>query len=177
MSDPALLEILGQASDSHTIQNHLLSIFDNTKLVDFDEKAYDKIMCINSQEGEKVPLDQPVMAQGNVETWLGELLKTSRRSVHSVIRAASVGIGDSGFKLIEFENMYPAQVSCLLLHSSSCLPLPCLILFIILPSCGKVLFHPILFPTVPIQTINSKRECIIALVLNLSTCEMYQQNG
>ena len=44
-------------------QNHLLSVFDNTRLVTFDEKVYDKILAINSQEGERVELDEPVNAQ------------------------------------------------------------------------------------------------------------------
>ena len=45
------------------LQAHLLSIFDNTKTVTFDEKYYDKILAINSQEGETITLEEPVTAQ------------------------------------------------------------------------------------------------------------------
>ncbi len=63
VSDPALLEILGQASDSHTIQAHLLSLFDNVNRVGFHEKNYDQILLFESQEGERVNIIEPVIAQ------------------------------------------------------------------------------------------------------------------
>ena len=56
-SDPALLEILGQASDAHTIQNHLLSIFDNTRFVKFHDIEYNKMTAIISSEGEMIQVN------------------------------------------------------------------------------------------------------------------------
>ncbi|XP_068603948.1 LOW QUALITY PROTEIN: dynein axonemal heavy chain 5 [Brachionichthys hirsutus] len=113
VSDPALLEILGQASDSHTIQAHLLSLFDNVSRVVFNEKLYDQILGFQSQEGETVELGQPVLAQGNVEVWLGQLLDGVRRTLHGIIRQAHVAISDPGTKLLDFQSTFPAQVGLL----------------------------------------------------------------
>lgn len=54
VSDQVLLEILGQASNPTTIQPHLLSVFDAVATVDFKPKTIDKIIALNSANGEKV---------------------------------------------------------------------------------------------------------------------------
>ncbi|KAK1173586.1 dynein heavy chain 5, axonemal isoform X1 [Acipenser oxyrinchus oxyrinchus] len=113
VSDPALLEILGQASDSHTIQAHLLSLFDNVHRVGFHEKNYDQILNFQSQEGETVDLMEPVLAQGNVEAWLGQLLGGVKKTIHNIIKQAWLAISDPGFKLYEFQSMFPAQIGLL----------------------------------------------------------------
>lgn len=114
VSDPALLEILGQASDSHTIQNHLMNVFDNVKSVQFHDKEYDKILALESAEGERVALAKPILAQGNVETWLGVLLKSMQVSVNNVIRDACSRMSD--MPLRKFLDEYPAQVGLLCLQ-------------------------------------------------------------
>jgi dynein heavy chain len=111
VSDPALLEILGQASDSHTIQAHLKSVFDNIQMVNFHEKDYDQILAIESSEGEKVALSKSVMASGNVEIWLGTLLKQMQVSINDIIREAASRMND--MPLLKFLDDYPAQIGLL----------------------------------------------------------------
>ncbi|RZC39074.1 dynein heavy chain 5, axonemal [Asbolus verrucosus] len=113
VSDPALLEILGQASDSHTIQNHLLSIFDNTRWVKFHDIEYNKITAIISSEGELIQLEKAVRAEGSVETWLTQLLVTSQTSLHSIIRQAFSVLNDANFQLLLFLEKMPAQIGLL----------------------------------------------------------------
>ncbi|XP_063235253.1 dynein axonemal heavy chain 5 [Bacillus rossius redtenbacheri] len=113
VSDPALLEILGQASDSHTIQNHLLSIFDNIRYVRFHDVEYNKMTAIISSEGESIPLERAVRAEGSVETWLTSLLQTAQMSLHGIIRQAHTTINDPNFNLLSFLDKMPAQVGLL----------------------------------------------------------------
>jgi dynein heavy chain len=113
VSDPVLLEILGQASDSHTIQDHLLNLFDNIKEVEFHEKIYDQIVSYSSREGENVVMVKPVMAQGNVEEWLNVLLAEQRSSLAEVIKDAAVGSMQNKMDLIPYMDGFPSQVGIL----------------------------------------------------------------
>ena len=51
-----------------------------------------------------------MIAKGNVELWLGELLVLQQRSLHSVIKEAYNAIGEQTFELLGFIANYIAQV-------------------------------------------------------------------
>eukprot|EP00835_Amoeboradix_gromovi_P001556 NODE_73_length_23464_cov_0.600171.p1 type:complete len:4313 gc:universal NODE_73_length_23464_cov_0.600171:23064-10126(-) len=116
VSDPSLLEILGQASDTHTIIPHLKSLFDNVNSVQFDVKEHDKIMGMESMEGEQVVFYKPLLATGNVEIWIGQLLECVKKSIQLVIKAAVTDMSE--MDLINVIEKYPAQVGLLCLQIS-----------------------------------------------------------
>jgi len=51
-----------------------------------------------------------LLLQGNVENWLADLLKKSRRTVHSIISRAGGAIAEPNFNLLDFQSAFPAQV-------------------------------------------------------------------
>ena len=84
VSDPVILEIFGQASDPQAIQPHLPSIFNNLVHLDFDQMTYNKVLGFRSEEGEKVMLSQPFLAQDNVEKWLNDLINKIHRKIKNI---------------------------------------------------------------------------------------------
>uniref|UniRef100_A0A1A9WR67 AAA+ ATPase domain-containing protein n=1 Tax=Glossina brevipalpis TaxID=37001 RepID=A0A1A9WR67_9MUSC len=101
VSDPVLLEILGQASDPTSIQPHLLSIFDAVATVDFQEKTNDVITIMNSANNEKVPLENAVQCSGSVELWLNRLLKEMQDTMRTVLAGMATSLNDPEFNFAE----------------------------------------------------------------------------
>lgn len=100
VSDPVLLEILGQASDPRTIQPHLLSIFDAVATVDFEDGTIDKIEALNSANFEKIPLDTVVKCSGGVEAWIGKLLDEMQATVSTILSSFAVAMSEPDFNFI-----------------------------------------------------------------------------
>ncbi|XP_072395911.1 dynein axonemal heavy chain 8 [Diabrotica undecimpunctata] len=100
ISDPVLLEILGQSSDPTSIQGHLLSLFDAVCRVDFDEKKSDEIVAMNSDLGEKILFEKTVTCQGGVEIWLNHLLNAIRDTVKNVCATQAQCFNDPEYDFI-----------------------------------------------------------------------------
>nr|CAI5817756.1 unnamed protein product [Callosobruchus analis] len=100
ISDPVLLEILGQSSDPTSIQPHLPSLFDAVFKVDFDDKKTDMITAMNSDLGEKVVFEKGVVCAGGVEFWLNSLLQMVKDTVKNVIAAMAQCFNDPDYDFI-----------------------------------------------------------------------------
>ncbi|KAK8898529.1 Dynein heavy chain 5, axonemal [Tritrichomonas musculus] len=109
VSDPVILEILGQASNPQAIQPHLQSIFDNLVHLDFDQLQFNKVLGFRSNENEIVQFTNPFLAQGNVEVWLNDLVQRMRQTVRDIC-------SDMAQQMMKFDTeqwvnaKFPAQI-------------------------------------------------------------------
>ena len=76
IGDDDLLQILGQATKPAIIQTHLKKLFAGIYNVNFDSSDQ-KIISMNSIEGEVVPLTNPIQISSEVERWLNQLAQVS----------------------------------------------------------------------------------------------------
>lgn len=112
VSDPTLLEILSMGSDPQAVQQHFQSgLFDSLARVTFDKADKSKMLVMHSKEGEAVPFGEPVVAQGNIEIWLGNVVEGMQATMKEVIRATSTRVDEMGVE--EFVFSTPAQVALL----------------------------------------------------------------
>ena len=79
IGDDDLLQILGQATKPAIIQTHLKKLFAGIYNVNFDSSDQ-KIISMNSIEGEVVPLRNHIQISSEVESWLNELAKVMGHS-------------------------------------------------------------------------------------------------
>lgn len=116
VSDPVLLEILGQQSDPSSIQPHLLSIFDSVCHLDFDRVKKNLVLAMSDKSGERVPLSAAVEAKGSVEDWLNEMIRAMQRTLKDIVRQAVADTAQADFSVQEVFDAYPAQVTLLIIQ-------------------------------------------------------------
>eukprot|EP00756_Hemistasia_phaeocysticola_P023549 Hpha_TRINITY_DN15900_c0_g17::TRINITY_DN15900_c0_g17_i1::g.73779::m.73779/K10414/DYNC2H, DNCH2; dynein heavy chain 2, cytosolic len=111
IGDDDLLEILGQAQNPAVIQNHLKKLFAGISKVRFNDQN-EKILGVQSLQGEKVELRQEVQVTEEVETWLSELDVTMRSTLKDLI-----------WECVRENSLtkFPSQILCLseLVHFTS----------------------------------------------------------
>ncbi|KAI4504021.1 hypothetical protein M0802_000492 [Mischocyttarus mexicanus] len=116
ISDPTLLEILGQAADCHTIQNYLDGFFDNIAELEFSKKDYENIIAIYSREKEKIVLEKVVVCLGGVENWLNTFLSVHQMSVAAVISHGMTLLNTTDFDILALIDNSVLQVALLALQ-------------------------------------------------------------
>ncbi|KOB76400.1 Uncharacterized protein OBRU01_03864 [Operophtera brumata] len=88
---------------------HLPSIFDALYTVSFDDK--DRIIAINSDNGETIPLDKIVSCMGGVELWLNSLLDSMKDAVRNIIALISQAMAsDPEFEFLVAFWHFPGQI-------------------------------------------------------------------
>ncbi|VCW54296.1 unnamed protein product, partial [Gulo gulo] len=90
LSNDDLLEILGQSRNPEAVQPHLKKCFDNIKLLRMQKVGGPgskwEAMGMFSGDGEYVDFLHPVLLEGPVESWLGDVERTMRVTLRDLLR-------------------------------------------------------------------------------------------
>ncbi|CAF1397791.1 unnamed protein product [Rotaria sordida] len=116
LSDPVMLEILGQASDPTKIQPYLSSFTEAVKFVEFHVKETDRILSMTTRDDEKIPFYKDVIAKGQVEEWLNDFIRTHQKTIHQYIRYSIEKMTYEDFDLYKFIEQEIAQLGLLIVQ-------------------------------------------------------------
>jgi len=111
VADNALVDLLSQATNVSSIASYLPMLFDNIHNLNFDSAECSSIVSVESAEGERLQLCNPIRIVQNPEQWLKELEETMQRTLRGLIQRASDQITTSS--VLDLVNSYPTQL-CLL---------------------------------------------------------------
>lgn len=106
LSDDELLEIISQAKNVNAVQPHLKKCFENIHMLKFESDM--KITRMYSAEREEVTFVPPILPNGNVEDWLGQVEEAMRETLEHIIGAALDVVETTPRK--EWVYMWPGQV-------------------------------------------------------------------
>jgi dynein heavy chain len=116
ISNADLLKILSAGSDPNNVQDDYEKLFDAVHEVDVDEqnrKLITRIVCKFGGCMEKVTLTEPVLAEGNIEDWLGKLEKEMQRSMRQIAANGAKEVFSMQNNLRDFYEKFQSQVALL----------------------------------------------------------------
>ncbi|TMW55127.1 hypothetical protein Poli38472_013889 [Pythium oligandrum] len=118
VSNPLLLLILSRGSDPNSVQQYYEKIFDSIDQVVHDTKPNGdkrrivKLKSIVGSDEEAIPLAASVLADGNIEDWLGALEREMRHTMKLICRQAAAECSNGG-SLREFVLKFCGQFALL----------------------------------------------------------------
>lgn len=114
VSNPVLLQILSQGSDPLAVQPYYEKVFDSIDRVTHDSddvKSILRFSTIVKGETEDLAFVTPVIAQGNIEDWLGSMELVMQMTVKAQCDAVAADCGEVGLK--QLVDTHSAQMSLL----------------------------------------------------------------
>lgn len=96
LSNDDLLEILGQSRNPEAVQPHLKKCFDNIKLLKIQKVGGSsskwEAVGMFSGDGEYIDFLHPVLLEGPVESWLGDVERAMRMTLRDLLRNCRVAL-------------------------------------------------------------------------------------